>query len=153
MTKRKASWMPRKVQNKDTRKAHNQAETVVMCPYCDRKAELINSIEIYKWASLGMLWICRLCDAYIGTHCNNPRNLPLGRLANKKLRKLKIEVHKVFDPLWNYYDSGKSRSEIYFWLAEKMKITRSNCNIAKFDVAQCNKAIKLCAKRMEKEYE
>ena len=47
------------------------------------------------------VWVCSnypKCDAYVG--CHEGTTLPLGRPANARLRTLKAEAHKQFDPIW-----------------------------------------------------
>lgn len=70
-----------------------------MCPYCGAETEFVDSKEVYGTGmSYGMVYLCRPCAAYVGVHRGT--NKALGRLANVELRRLKMEAHKVFDPLW-----------------------------------------------------
>ncbi|WP_278247013.1 zinc-finger-containing protein [Agathobaculum desmolans] len=69
----------------------------VICNYCGRKAELVDSKVIYG-TSYGMMYLCRRCNAYVGCHKGTDR--PLGRLADAELRYWKKAAHAVFDPLW-----------------------------------------------------
>jgi len=113
------------------------------CPYCGKPAELIDSIEIYR-QSYGMIWMCRPCDAYTGTHKSSARFAPLGTLANAKLRKLRQQVHQVFDPL---HQSGKmTRSEAYQWLSEQLGIKKERCHVAMFDEPLCKTALRILNK-------
>ena len=60
-------------------------------------------------------YYCEPCNAYVGCHKNSRK--PLGTLANKELRELRIRTHEIFDPLWK---SGKmTRSEAYKMLEVK----------------------------------
>ena len=71
----------------------------VDCPYCKGQAKLIDSKEIYG-RSYGMVWFCKPCDAWVGTHKNSKKHRPLGRLANAELRHWKQIAHTKFDLLW-----------------------------------------------------
>lgn len=110
----------------------------VFCPYCGKAAELIDSSAVYQ-RSYGMIWMCKPCDAYTGVHASSPTFKPLGTLAKAPLRKMRSEVHKLFDPLWK---KGKmSRNEAYSWLADQMNKTKETTHVAMFDEADCKKAI------------
>jgi len=102
---------------------------------------LADSAEIYGGRSYGMIWLCRPCDAYVGTHKNSKDHAPLGRLANKELREWKKKAHAVFDPLWKTGNMG--RKEAYRFLCEKMNMTESQAHIGKFDVVECKKLVAL----------
>lgn len=65
----------------------------VICPYCGRSAEFVDSIAVYR-RSYGMIYLCRPCDAYVGVHGRS--DTPLGRLANAELRRWKIAAHDAF---------------------------------------------------------
>lgn len=124
------------------------------CPYCDRPAELVGGNVIYPHMnSLHHLkfWLCRDCNAYVGCHRKGKRahgiksdgSLPLGTLANAKLRKARNAAHRAFDPIWRRGDM--KRTDAYAWLAERMGISAANCHIARFDEEQCARVVELCA--------
>lgn len=119
----------------------------VICPYCGKKAKLVDSIEIYFTRSYGWAWLC-LCLpelAYVGCHKGTKR--PLGRLADQELRSWKVTTHGAFDKLWK---SGlMSRSQAYQWLSEKLDITRGDCHIGLFDVKTCQKTCNLSNKYLK----
>ncbi len=81
------------------------------CPYCHREAEWVENKEIYgkNYGKSFMCYYCKDCDSYVGCH-NNTRK-PLGTMANKELRDLRIECHSVIDPLWKTGEIG--RKELY----------------------------------------
>ena len=110
----------------------------VECPYCGEPAKLVDSAIIYG-RSYGMIWDCRPCDAYVGTHNGSKDHAPLGRLADRELREWKKRAHAVFDPLWK---SGQmSRPEAYKCLQEVMGMTADEAHIGKFDVADCMRLV------------
>ena len=110
----------------------------VYCPYCGKKAELVDSVEIYS-KSYGMIWMCFSCDAYTGVHKSSKSFQPLGTLANQELRGLRQRTHHLFDPMWR--DGKMSRTEAYDWLARKMNIDKKKCHVAMFSKQQCKQAI------------
>ena len=117
------------------------------CPYCGAEVVLRNSSEVYHNNKYyGKMWVCSNfpdCDAYVGCHAGT--TIPLGRLANKRLRNLKKEAHRQFDPIWK---SGlMSRKEAYRWLADMLRIPIDECHIGMFDIKMCQKVIYLCKKQ------
>lgn len=122
------------------------------CPYCGAEAHLKDASFIYhttqskKW---GKVWVCDNfpeCNSYVG--CHEGTEIPLGRLANERLRTLKKEAHRQFDPIWK---SGlMSRREAYKWLADMLNIPLDECHIGMFDIKMCQKVIHLC-KRQDNE--
>lgn len=113
-----------------------------ICPYCGRKPEFVDSIEIYGYRSYGMMYWCKPCGAYVGVHKGTKR--ALGRLANKELREWKQKAHAKFDSLWKMSKKPNRRSAAYAWLGEQMKLKPSRTHIGMFNVEQCQRAIQLC---------
>ncbi|MBR5022810.1 MAG: DUF3268 family zinc-finger domain-containing protein [Oscillospiraceae bacterium] len=112
----------------------------VYCPYCGNKAEYVDSAEIYG-KSYGMVYLCRPCDAYVGVH--DGTDTPLGRLANRDLRRWRNRAHAAFDPLWQQGRYRRRRNDAYAWLAGKMGLTKEETHIAMFDVEQCKQVIQI----------
>ena len=89
----------------------------------------------------------------MGCHKNSKDHRPLGRLATSELRKLKIEAHALFDPLWQAamqhrgWSKTQARAAAYSWLAKKMDLSRSVCHIGMFDESTVRKAIEVLRKR------
>ncbi len=115
------------------------------CPYCGSDVVKRDSSLIYG-RSYGVAWVCSRfpeCDAYVGCHKGSDR--PLGRLANKTLRRRKNEAHAAFDPLWK---SGQmSRNEAYHWLAGRLGIPKEECHIGMFDERRCELVVQVCEAR------
>lgn len=120
----------------------------IACPYCDRAAELVTGAEIYphRHDLFGLkFWRCEPCGAHVGCHkagawipelhCASDGTIPLGRLANAELRRVKARAHAAFDPLWK--SRRMSRREAYTWLARELAISVPNCHIGAFDLPQC----------------
>lgn len=123
----------------------NDILTGKTCPYCGAPSVLTDSIEIYG-VSYGMIYLCRPCDAYCGTH-KSDQTTALGRLANKELRFWKKQAHAAFDPLWK---SGlMQRNDAYTWLSQKMETERDLTHIGMFDVDQCKRVVELSHKKLK----
>lgn len=113
------------------------------CPYCKSNVELKNSSVIYG-RDYGLSWICSKfpeCDSYVG--CHKGTDKPLGRLANRELRKLKNRAHAAFDPLW-MRKKFKRRFDAYQWLAAKLGIHIGDCHIGMFNNDMCLRVIEIC---------
>jgi hypothetical protein len=123
------------------------------CQYCNAPAVFRKSSEhIYQGRDYGAVWQCGgSCDAYVGAH---PDGSPKGILANKALRQLKMQVHAVFDPLWQNFGTAypemkrcsprirqTMRGRAYSWLAEQLGIAFDDCHVGHFDNARCETAI------------
>ena len=71
------------------------------CPYCGSHVTYRSADGIYKDNSRGtMLYVCSHypeCDAYVRVHTGT--NIPVGTMADRKLRKLRNEAHKHFSKL------------------------------------------------------
>lgn len=124
----------------------------VFCPYCGKRAEFVDSAEVYHGRSYGMIYLCRPCDAYVGCHENGKGDSPKGRLANAELRRWKIAAHNAFDPLWKFGPFRGRRNCAYAWLAEQMGLPKEKTHIGMFDVAECQQVIQICkSSKFEKE--
>jgi hypothetical protein len=111
----------------------------VICYYCGQPAEYVDSAAVYNGRSLGMIYYCRPCNAYVGVHKGTDQ--PLGRLANANLRFWKKKAHAAFDPLWQ---SGRmTRSRAYTWLSNRMGLPIQKTHIGMFDVAQCKQVVSI----------
>ena len=119
-----------------------------ICPYCYSKV-LIKDSSIVYGKSYGYVYICSnfpKCDSYVGCHPRSKK--PLGRLANKELRNLKMEAHKYFDYLWalrkKITNDRWSRSRGYKWLSQQMKKEIKDTHIGMFDIEEVKKVIEIC---------
>ena len=122
----------------------------INCDYCHRPAELVTGKVVYPHRPdlLALkFWHCSNCGAYVGCHkagavtqigarrVRSDGTLPLGRLADAKLRAAKQRAHDAFDPLWRSGYMG--RRQAYAWLAEQLGISVDNCHIGMFDLPTC----------------
>jgi hypothetical protein len=86
------------------------------------------------------VYLCLACGAVVG--CHPGTRVPLGRMADKRTRKLRGQAHTVFDPLWQ--SGAMTRSEAYCWLARHLGITREQCHISQFNVEQLTAVVEHC---------
>lgn len=125
----------------------------VYCPYCGAEAFLVDDTAVYQKSYGGKVWLCSPCKAWVGCHKNSKNHIPLGRLANASLRKLKIRAHALFDPLWKAakqhrgWTQSHARAKAYSWLAKSMDIPCSECHIGMFDEDRVLLAIEVLRKR------
>lgn len=113
----------------------------VICPYCGKRAEYIDSASIYHGRSYGMIYLCRACDAYVGVH--DGTDIPKGSLANAELRYWRRLAHAAFDPMWQSGRFYHRRNAAYSWLAEKMELPKESTHIGMFDTLACKKVINI----------
>jgi hypothetical protein len=115
---------------------------MVKCDYCGKDAVKVTGKEVYphrKDLCNKQFWWCEPCDAYVGCHRDGR---PLGRLANAKLRRLRMKAHEKFDKIWQ---SGRvSRTEAYKLLAKKLGIEVDNCHIGMFNDDACVDVLRAC---------
>lgn len=113
------------------------------CPYCRSNAELVDAEELFpqnKELRGRSFWECKACAAWVV--CYPDTILPFGTLANKNLRRLRIEAHSAFDAM--LAAKHFTRSAGYAWLSKKMRIPPEACHIRFFDERRAKKAKDIC---------
>jgi len=124
----------------------------MICPYCGKEAVFVSNKEIYgrKYGKSHMIWYCKFDDAYVGVHDNDPER-PKGTMAKNILRLLRIDAHKVFDPIWKN-NKHITRKKAYEMLAKELNL--QTVHIGESDEKMCIKIIntaKIIKKRIENE--
>ncbi len=112
------------------------------CPYCKNPATFGDNAGFYgrrytSSAGSYMAWYCTPCSAYVGTHHNDP-NRPLGTMANDALRKQRIAVHAMIDPLWK--SKQYTRAVVYERLTEAFG---RQIHVGEADEKTCEELIKI----------
>lgn len=111
----------------------------MLCPYCNNQADFISSKEFYGTDYGTNLYVCRPCDARVGTHGRSEK--PLGTMANTRLRELRMQCHKYFDRKWKLGEM--SRSKAYEWLQNAMNLTAKEAHIGMFNELQCEELLQI----------
>lgn len=82
--------------------------------YCCDCAKVITARLSAGNKKKARFWSCPTCQNYVG--CHKGQIQPLGCIAGSKLRKARIMVHKMLDPLWR--GNNKRRVIIYNLLSD-----------------------------------
>ena len=104
-----------------------------VCDNCGSPVVFGSNAEIYgKEYGNGMCYRCtdKACDSYVGVH--DGTRVPLGRLANRELRELKMQCHALFDPVWKG-NKRINREQAYGRLANLLGIPPEACHFGWFD--------------------
>ena len=125
-------------------KKHSNKLHVVIptrCPKCGAPIDYRSADGIYKNnQGNAMLYICRnypKCDLYVRTHPGT--NIPVGTLADRRLRQLRNEAHYYFNQL---FESGMmSKNDAYNLLTNIVQAPRSNAHIGYLGEYYCRQVI------------
>lgn len=114
---------------------------IIRCPYCGNTAVLRDASFVYGDRSHGgKVYVCSNypnCDAYVGVHPGT--SIPKGTLADKELRRKRVQAHQIFDQIW--MDGILSRSDAYHWMADRLCLTEAQAHIGQFGIYFCNQVI------------
>lgn len=115
--------------------------STMRCPYCGSTVELRSADGIYKEnKNQTMLYVCRnypACDAYVRVHPGT--RVPLGTMANGKLRALREAAHTYFDRL---HTSGiMTKEEAYYWLANLIQAPLGQAHIGYLGEYYCKRVM------------
>ena len=117
------------------------AKCAPRCPYCGAISYLRSAEGIYIDNSKNaMLYVCKnypACDAYVRVHPGT--TIPMGTLANRKVRALRAEAHKYFNKI--YLRGIMSREDAYEWLSAMLGIPIGNTHIGQMGEYYCQKVI------------
>lgn len=136
-----------KGKNKKKRKGIDVA--AMRCPYCGSRVIYRSADGIYRDNSRNtMLYVCShypKCDVYVRTHTGT--NIPVGTMADRKLRALRKEAHYYFDQL---HKSGcMTRTSAYQWLADFIGAPVSEAHIGYLGEYYCRQIIEHSQKILE----
>lgn len=118
----------------------------IKCPYCGSRALLRPASVVYGSKAAdpaAPYYVCArypACDAYVAAHRDT--RLPMGTLAERKLRRKRIEAHKAFNRLWE--TELMSKKQAYRWLQAKLGLPEQDAHIGRFSLFRCEQVIRLC---------
>lgn len=112
-----------------------------VCNLCGGKVIYTPNSDIYgKRYGSGYCYRCTACKAYVGTHCQRPKQA-FGILSNPKMRAAKQKCHNLFDSFWmKKKNASYKRQKAYETLAERLNINKSECHFGYFDLEMLDKA-------------
>lgn len=113
------------------------------CPICSKPGELVGGDVIYPHRRdlyAKRFWKCPDHDAYVGCHPGTEH--AMGRMADAATRRLKLDAHAAFDPLWK---SGRmKRGQAYGWLAERLGIPKGCCHMGSMSDDNLRRVAAIC---------
>lgn len=89
----------------------------IYCVKCDSDviARKTDGKEIYPHRQdlhYKIFWKCDGCGGYVGSHTGDNNNgQPLGVIPTEELRKARMSVHEIIDPIWK--NGFATRKEVY----------------------------------------
>lgn len=110
------------------------------CDCCDSpNVDLVRNDKIYGeiFGDWPLAYLCDDCDAFV--HCHPDTIDPMGRMANKKTRVLRIHAHQSFDVLWK--QGLLSRTEAYQWLSDSLDVPPEGCHFSMISDEQLEKTV------------
>ena len=116
----------------------------ISCPYCGAQAVLRPATVVHGKAPPNeKVYVCArfpACDAYVSAHRES--QMPMGTLANKRLREYRQQAHLALNKLW---ETGlMTRKEAYRWLQLQLGLPEPEAHIAHFSEYRCQQVITLC---------
>jgi hypothetical protein len=96
----------------------------IYCTGCnaDVVARLTDGTEMYPHRedlAAMPFWVCDTCGAFVGTHHKtNDRLKPLGFLATPEVKRWRMIIHKILDPLWR--EKKIKRGKAYAHISNKI---------------------------------
>ena len=118
------------------------------CPQCKTGAKMI----LRRRRSDGApFYGCEKWPACKATHGAHPDGTPLGIPGTQDEKAARIRAHAAIDVIWQ---SGRmTRGGMYAWLRRSMNLSEAECHVGRFNVAQCEEAIRLANAFMAKDNE
>lgn len=127
------------------RQEYSKTHCLIYCVGCqeDVEADLISGKMIYPGrADLAdiPIWRCPTCMNTVGCHHKTEKpTRPLGVIATPELKKKRMKIHSVLDPMW---ESGKyTRQKVYSQLSEDLGYSFHTANLR--SVAEANRVIRV----------
>lgn len=116
------------------------------CPYCKSPVRLRSAEGIYQDNKTdAQLYVCGrypACDAYV--RCHPGTTIPMGTLADGKLRRMRMEAHRWFELMCACEQLNKR--DAYDWLARLLYVPRSQAHIGYLGEYYCQSVMDECKK-------
>ena len=127
--------------NKQNKKGKGANANSMRCPYCRSPVIYHSADGIYRENKNNtMLYVCSRypeCDAYVRVHAGT--KLPVGSMADHKLRSLRRDAHRAFDRL---HESGlMCKEDAYRWLADLICVPLAHAHIGHLNEYYCKQVI------------
>lgn len=109
----------------------------IWCCSChqDVQAELVTGAAIYphrRDLAHKPMWRCPACGSYIGCHPGTKN--PLGTIPSPELRRARILIHDLIDPVWR--ERHLSRREVYAAMSQRLGWTYHTGNLRTLEEAR-----------------
>lgn len=118
----------------------------ITCPYCHSPAHLRPASVVYgdRTSDPGAkLYVCArypACDSYVAAH--RATLLPMGTLADKSLRRKRMEAHAA---LKRVVESGlMTKKQMYRCIQAEFGLPEPEAHIGKFSEMRCQRVIDMC---------
>ena len=118
----------------------------IKCPYCGSQAFLRPASVVFPEGAAHsdtQFFVCArypACDAYVSAHAGSL--LPMGTLADARLRRERQQAHRALGRLWQ---SGlMNKKEAYRWLQTHLGLSAEDAHIGRFSEYRCGEIIRLC---------
>lgn len=121
-------------------------DKIIYCCGCQTniKARLTDGAEVYshrKDLKNLPFWICDNCNNFVGCqYKTRDRTKPLGVIATKEIKKYRIKIHSIIDPLWK--KKLISRDAIYKRISKEIGTDYHTANLRSID--ECENVLDVC---------
>jgi zinc-finger-containing domain len=118
------------------------------CQHCGGEPEYKpSSAHVHHGRDNGPVWECD-CGARVNCHAGTSK--PLGTVADRRTRRMRMLAHDHFDRLWHQFRLFGDRMAAYQWLRAKMGLCQEECHIGMMGFVQCERVIALCEEHRRK---
>lgn len=110
--------------------------------YCGR-CETPTILRVTEDSESGITRIleCPKCKDNVRCHPGTDRGM--GRIADRRTRKLRYKAHQWFDAIWKN-KLKRSRYNAYSWLTLRLDMNRDNVHFSLFSAEECEQSISIC---------
>ena len=121
------------------------------CPYCGSHSVLRSADGIYHTNNKDtMLYVCSrypACDSYVRVQPGT--KIPMGKMANGELRRLRTEAHWNFDQL--YKRGYMTKEDAYRWLSATLCLPLNQAHIGMLGEYYCKVVIEESKKLLNRQ--